>query len=191
MPVSNKRNNKRGQTPFITEKDAELDKSKLDELLQRVDIIPASLALAQGAEESGWGTSRFAVQGNSLFGQWDFSGNGIKPKNQRTELGNYGIAVFDTPQASVDACMLNLSTHGAYQRLRERRAEFRKQNKQPTGWDLAETLDKYSERGDEYVKGLHALMDYNKLNAADDAYLWDKGKIVIYLRLNPGHSSNI
>jgi Bax protein len=163
----------------IKEKDEAMDKTKLDELLKRVDIIPASLALAQGAEESGWGTSRFAIQGNSLFGQWDFSGNGIKPENQRAELGNYGIAAYDTPQASVDAYMLNLNTHRAYQRLRDKRAESRKQNKEPTGWDLAETLDKYSERGDEYVKGLHALMDYNKLNPADDAYLWDKGKIVI------------
>jgi len=163
----------------IKEKNTELDKIKLDELLQRVDIIPASLALAQGAEESGWGTSRFAVQGNSLFGQWDFSGKGIKPKDQRSKLGNYGIAAYDSPQASVDAYMLNLNTHRAYQRLREKRAEFRKQNREPTGWDLAETLDKYSERGYEYVKGLHSLMDYNKLNAADDAYLWDKGKIII------------
>jgi len=161
------------------DEDTGLDKANLDELLQRVDIIPASLALAQGAEESGWGTSRFAIQGNSLFGQWDFSGNGIKPKGQRSKLGNYGIAVFDSPQASVDAYMLNLNTHRAYQRLREKRAEFRKQNKEPTGWDLAEMLDKYSERGYEYVKSLHALMEYNKLNPADDAYLWDKGKIVI------------
>lgn len=163
----------------ISETDKQLDKTKLDELLKRVDIIPASLALAQGAEESGWGTSRFAIQGNSLFGQWDFSGKGIKPENQRAKLGNYGIAAFDTPQASVDAYMLNLNTHRAYQRLREKRAKFRKQNKVPTGWALAETLDKYSERGYEYVKSLHALMDYNKLNAADNAYLWGKGKIVI------------
>jgi len=163
----------------ISKTDKELDEAKLDELLQRVDIIPPSLALAQGAEESGWGTSRFAVQGNSLFGQWDFSGKGIKPKGQRKKLGNYGIATFDTPQASVDAYMLNLNTHRAYQHLRDRRAEFRKQDKKPTGWDLAETLDKYSERGYKYVESLHALMDYNKLNPADEAYLWDKGKIVI------------
>jgi Bax protein len=65
-----------------------LDETDLAGLKNRVDIIPLSLALAQAAEESGWGTSRFAIQGNSLFGQWDFSGNGIKPKNQRKELGN-------------------------------------------------------------------------------------------------------
>jgi len=115
----------------IKEKNIGLDKIKLDELLHRVDIIPTSLA--QGAEESGWGTSRFAVQGNSLFGQWDFSGKGIKPEGQRAGLGNYGIATFDNPQTSIDAYMLNLNTHRAYQRLRERRADSRKQNKKSYG----------------------------------------------------------
>jgi uncharacterized FlgJ-related protein len=156
-----------------------LDKQALTELKKRVDNVPPSLALAQAAEESGWGTSRFAIQGNSLFGQWDFSGKGLKPKEQRTELGNYGIATFDSPQDSIEAYMLNLNTHQAYQRMRQKRAVFRQQNKQPTGWDLAKTLDKYSERGINYVKSLHAIMSYNKLNDADKAYLWDKGKIVV------------
>ena len=71
-----------------------LDGGALDKLKRRVDIVPPSLALAQAAEESGWGTSRFAIKGNSLFGQWDFSGKGIKPKEQRAELGNYGIAII-------------------------------------------------------------------------------------------------
>jgi uncharacterized FlgJ-related protein len=156
-----------------------LDNQALIELKKRVDIVPPSLALAQAAEESGWGTSRFAIQGNSLFGQWDFSGKGIQPNEQRTELGNYGIAAFDSPQASIEAYMLNLNTHSAYQRMRQKRAVFRQQNKEPTGWDLAKTLDKYSERGVDYVKTLHEIMRYNKLNDADTAYLWEKGRIVI------------
>jgi len=156
-----------------------LDNSALTELKHRVDIVPPSLALAQAAEESGWGTSRFAIKGNSLFGQWDFSGKGIKPEQQRAELGNYGIAAFDSPQDSIEAYMLNLNTHSAYQRMRKKRAVSRQQNKQPTGWELAKTLDKYSERGIEYVKSLHSIMSYNKLNDADQAYLWDKGKIVV------------
>jgi uncharacterized FlgJ-related protein len=156
-----------------------LDNSALKELKHRVDIVPPSLALAQAAEESGWGTSRFAIKGNSLFGQWDFSGKGIKPKEQRAELGNYGIAAFESPQDSIEAYMLNLNTHSAYQRMRQKRAVSRQQNKQPTGWELAKTLDKYSERGVEYVKSLHSIMSYNKLNDADLAYLWDKGKIVV------------
>ena len=163
----------------IKQESDKLDNKALTELRRRVDIVPPSLALAQAAEESGWGTSRFAVQGNSLFGQWDFSGKGIKPKQQRKELGNYGIAAFDSPQESIEAYMLNLNTHRAYERMRQKRAVFRQQNKQPTGWDLAKTLDKYSERGIEYVRSLHAIMSYNKLNDADQAYLWDKGKIIV------------
>ena len=163
----------------IDKESDKLDTPTLTELRKRVDIVPASLALAQAAEESGWGTSRFAIQGNSLFGQWDFSGKGIKPKQQRAELGNYGIAAFESPQASVEAYMLNLNTHRAYQRMRQKRAVFRQQNQKPAGWDLAKTLDQYSERGLDYVKSLHAIMRYNKLNDADTAYLWDKGRIVI------------
>ena len=163
----------------IKQETDKLDNAALTELKKRVDIVPPSLALAQAAEESGWGTSRFAIKGNSLFGQWDFSGKGIKPEQQRTELGNYGIATFDSPQDSIEAYMLNLNTHRAYQRMRQKRAVFRQQNKRPTGWELAKTLDKYSERGIEYVKSLHAIMSYNKLNDADQAFLWDKGKIVV------------
>lgn len=163
----------------IKQESDKLDNAAMIELKKRVDIVPPSLALAQAAEESGWGTSRFAIKGNSLFGQWDFSGKGIKPKEQRTELGNYGIAAFESPQDSIEAYMLNLNTHRAYERMRQKRAVFRQQNKEPTGWDLAKTLDKYSERGNDYVKSLHAIMSYNRLNDADQAHLWDKGKIVV------------
>ncbi len=163
----------------ISEESQTLDKTALDTLKNRVDIIPLSLALAQAAEESGWGTSRFAIQGNSLFGQWDFSGNGMTPKKQRKELGNYGIAKFDTPQQSVEAYILNLNTHRAYKRLRDKRANMRASNIKPTGWELAKKLDKYSERGTSYVKSLHNIMSYNKLMAADDAYLWNKGTIIV------------
>ena len=167
----------------IKKKESVVDNSKLDELLQRVDIIPPSLALAQGAMESGWGTSRFAIQGNSLFGQWDFSGNGIKPGKQRSELGNYTIAAYDNPQASIDAYMFNLNTHRAYKRLRENRAELRNKNKQLSGWELAKTLDKYSERGNVYIKDLHNIMRFNKRNSTDQAFLWAKGENVI----SPAH----
>ena len=164
---------------LIDKKISKLDENDLAKLKKRVDIIPPSLAMAQAAEESGWGTSRFAVQGNSLFGQWDFSGNGIKPRNQRKELGNYGIAKFDEPQQSIEAYILNINTHRAYKKLRDKRADMRKNNIKPSGWELAETLDKYSERGHDYVKSLHAIMSYNKLMPADDAYLWDKGTIIV------------
>ncbi|EGM71558.1 glucosaminidase domain-containing protein [Shewanella sp. HN-41] len=74
-----------------------------------------SLVLAQAAEESGWATSRFTVEGNAYFGQWDFSGKGMKPRQQRKALGNYGVAQFDTPLESVEGYLLNLNTSNAYQ----------------------------------------------------------------------------
>ena len=143
----------------------------LDELWTKVDIVPVSLALAQAAEESGWGTSRFAAQGNAVYGQWTWGENAITPEKQRKELGNYGIASFETLQQSICAYMLNLNTHNAYASLRSKRAELRKKDQKITGYELAGQLTKYSERGEEYVKGLRSLMDYNLLIPTDDAYL--------------------
>ena len=141
------------------------------ELLARVDIVPVSLALSQGAEESGWGTSRFAAQGNALFGQWTWGDNAIKPEQQREKLGNYGIAAFETPLQSVLAYMHNLNTHRAYAKLRALRASMRSAGEPLSGRSLAETLDRYSERGADYVKSLHAIMRVNQLDASDAAYL--------------------
>lgn len=158
---------------------ANIKRSDLDELLLRVDVIPPSLALAQAAIESSWGTSRFAVEGSSLFGQWDFSGNGIKPKDQRSGLGNYGIAKYDSPQASIESYMHNLNTNRAYRELRNKRSSLRKQNKKNVGMQLISTLGRYSERGDAYIKELQAIVRYNKFETVDDAYLWDRGEIII------------
>lgn len=145
--------------------------SILDELWKRVDIVPPSLALSQGAEESGWGTSRFAAAGNAIYGQWTWGKNAIAPEQQRKELGNYGIAAFESLQESVCGYMLNLNTHNAYADLRNKRAELRQKGEKITGPVLAEQLTKYSERGEEYVKTLKSLMEYNRLDPADDAYL--------------------
>jgi Bax protein len=156
-----------------------VDRQKMNELLLRLNIIPPSLALAQAAEESGWGTSRFAMLGNSLFGQWDFSGKGMAPAQQRKELGNYGLARFETPLEAVQSYMLNLNTHSAYRRLREKRAELHTSGKKINGYELAETLDRYSERRYAYVESLHKMMRYNHLGQADYAYLWDKETIYL------------
>jgi len=164
---------------LIKSEDEILDRTKVDELLLRLNIIPPSLALAQAAEESGWGTSRFAMLGNSLFGQWDFSGKGMAPAQQRKELGNYGLARFETPLHAVQSYMLNLNTHRAYRRLREKRAQMQASGEKIRGYELAETLDRYSERRYAYVESLHAMMHYNHLWAADDAYLWDKETIYL------------
>jgi uncharacterized FlgJ-related protein len=159
--------------------EAELDSAALDELLVRIDIIPVSLALAQGAEESGWGTSRFAGEGNALFGQWSWDEKAMKPEQQRRALGNYGIAAFETPLQSVMAHAQNLNTHRAYAELRARRAEMRRNGQSPTGRALAATLTRYSERGEAYVKTLYAIMDVNHLDAADEAYLGDGPNILL------------
>ena len=140
-------------------------------LLEKVDILPLSLALAQAAEESGWGTSRFAKEGNAFFGQWDFSGNGMKPKQQRKALGNYGVARFESPLASIEGYMLNINTGNAYQKLRTLRAKIRANNNKITGLKLAGTLDKYSERGQDYIDGLRQMIRYNNLQIVDTAYL--------------------
>ena len=148
-----------------------MDEEKRARLMIQVDIIPPSLALAQAAEESGWGTSRFTAEGNAFFGQWDFSGNGMTPKQQRKELGDYGLARFDSPLASVEGYMKNINTTGAYEKLRLLRANLRKNNKKITGMELAGTLDKYSERGQAYIDGLRDMISYNKLQDVDEAYL--------------------
>jgi Bax protein len=151
-----------------------LDEKQRQELLARVDTLPPSLVLAQAAEESGWASSRFTIEGNAFFGQWDFSGKGMIPEKQRKVLGNYGLARFDTPRASVEAYMFNINTHNAYQRLRTLRAKLRANGKLVTGIELAGTLDKYSERGQAYIDGLIKMIRFNKLEPVDEAYLSDK-----------------
>jgi len=155
----------------VTVKDDEVSVTLADELWKKVDIVPVSLALAQAAEESGWGTSRFAALGNAVYGQWSWGSDAIIPEKQRKEKGNYGIASFETLQQSISAYMLNLNTHNAYSSLRDKRAELRTKNEEITGYILAGQLNKYSERGEEYVKSLRGLMEYNQLIPTDEAYL--------------------
>jgi len=156
-----------------------LGDKQLSMLKRRVNVIPPSLALAQAAEESGWGTSRFAILGNSLFGQWAFSKNAMRPKRQRSELGDYGLARFKTPQDAVNAYMLNLNTHRAYKKMRTYRSRLIDEEKKVSGYELAKMLDKYSERGQAYVDSLHAMMRINHLGDTDDAYLWNRGDILM------------
>lgn len=140
-------------------------------LQRRVDIIPPSLALAQAAVESGWSTSRFADQGNALFGQWTWSDDGMTPYAQRRHLGNYGVKAFPSPAASIAAYMRNLNTHPGYQELRARRAALRARGALPRGSALAPTLTAYSEEGEDYVRRLASVIRVNRLAAADEAHL--------------------
>ena len=156
-----------------------LEPKQLNALLLRLDIIPLSLALSQAAIESGWGTSRFAYEGNALFGQWTWTEDAITPRNVRTELGHYGVRAFESPMASVTAYIHNINSHPAYARLRSERGNMRRRGEVISGKQLAGTLDKYSERGHAYVKELRGMISYNKLEATDTAYLRDMESIAL------------
>jgi uncharacterized FlgJ-related protein len=164
--------------------DMSLLEAQRQTLLERVDILPPSLVLAQAAKESGWGTSRFTLEGNAFFGQWDFNGKGMEPKQKRQGLGNYGLARFDTPLASVEGYLLNLNTHNAYQKMRDLRVQSRDDNQLITGLALAGTLDKYSERGHAYVEGIRQMIRTNKLHLADETYLSDDAPLHLLTRTN-------
>jgi Bax protein len=137
----------------------------LAELKLRVDIVPPSLALAQAAEESGWGTSRPARKANALFGQMSFDeGAGAKPR--RGEL-----RAFDDLHGSVAAYMHNLNTHAAYKEFRRQRAALRARGLQPDGERLAGALKRYSERGEDYIETLRLIIRGNGLDEFDRARL--------------------
>lgn len=143
----------------------------VDVLTLRIAPIPTSLAMAQAVEESAWGTSRFAREGNALFGQWVWSEDaGIVPEDQR-EGQAYAVRAFDSPLQSVFGYAKNLNTHWAYTSFREQRAALLDANEALDGWALAETLTRYSERGENYVKSLHAIMRVNNLRPLDNAEL--------------------
>jgi len=151
----------------------------IDELMVRVDIIPPALALGQAAYESGYGTSRFALTGNAFFGQWTWGGKGMKPLQQRKSKGDYRVATYDWPFDSVRAYMLNLNTQRAYADLRRVRAELSGRGEKLTGLALAETLTKYSERGQAYVKTLKGIIKTNGLDIADNARLRDERTVLL------------
>lgn len=141
------------------------------ELIKRTDIIPVSLALAQAAEESGWGTSRFAREGNAMFGQWTTKdGEGIVPKN-REEGKSHKVKAFKSLLHSARAYARNLNTHRAYRKMRTLRQQLRQKGVPVKGQELVETLTSYSERGEDYVKGLRAIISVNKLKHLDQAEL--------------------
>jgi uncharacterized FlgJ-related protein len=147
------------------------DQGDRSELLARVDAVPVSLALAQAAMESGWGTSRFADEGNALFGQWSWSKSAMIPENARAELGHYGVRAFETPFHSIAAYMDNLNSHARYAKFRAARAAARAAGTPASGLDLVDTLDAYSERGTDYVKEIRQMIQRNRLAEADSASL--------------------
>ena len=137
--------------------------SDISELDKRMDIIPASIALAQAAKESGWGTSRFALEGNAIFGQWTWTGQGIEPLNKGKHEG-HKILRFPILRASVKAYQNNLNTHKGYSEFREKRHSIRKRNKSIKGLDLTDTLDRYAQTGKEYTDILEQIIKQNDLS---------------------------
>ena len=150
-------------------------KNDLSTLKIRMDEIPASLAIAQAAKETGWGTSRFALKGNALFGQWTWSGEGLKPKN--AEKGKeHKVMKFHSLQLSVRAYLRNLNTHSSYKNLRKARTELRNINKPLDSIILSKHLDKYAETGNQYIEVLQKIIEQNNLKDFDDARLLPSSK---------------
>jgi Bax protein len=129
--------------------------------LRRVDTLPEMLVLVQAANESAWGTSRFAREGNNLFGQWCFrQGCGLVPQD-RPAGATYEVARFDSVSESIGSYMHNLNTGYTYRELREIRAAMRANGRQPGADELARGLSSYSERGQEYIDELRSMIRHN------------------------------
>jgi len=139
-----------------------------DELLRRVDVVPPSLAVAQAALESGWGTSRIAHAGKALFGQYAMNGAGPA---QNEEAKNYRVKYFATLSDAVRSYAANLNSHAAYERFRKARAQMRARGVAPDGYDLAAEIVNYSELRGDYVKAVRRLIDINALSRFDDVRL--------------------
>ncbi len=151
-------------------KEYRIEDQDLSKLKMRMDIIPVSIALAQAANESGWGTSRFALEGNALFGQWTWSKKGISPKNKDPNK-THKVLQFQILKASVRAYKNNLNTHNAYREFREVRAQLREEGKPIIGLDLTKYLKAYAAIGDKYVAILDDIIEKNSLTDFDKANL--------------------
>ena len=150
-------------------------KNDLSTLKIRMDEIPVSLAIAQAAKETGWGTSRFALKGNALFGQWTWSGEGLKPKN--ADKGKeHKVMKFHSLQLSVRAYLRNLNTHSTYKNLRRVRTELRNKNKPIDSIILSKHLDKYAETGSQYIEVIQKIIEQNNLKDFDEARLLPSSK---------------
>ena len=170
--IINKSNNTDAEKKWLVKKYKQYGVSSRDlsTLKIRMDEIPVSLAIAQAAKETGWGTSRFAQEGNALFGQWTWSGEGLKPKDAEEGKG-HKVMKFNILQASVRAYQRNLNTHSSYKFFRKARAEMRDAGEQLDSIVLSKYLNKYAETGNQYVEVLQKIIKQNKLKDFDDAKL--------------------
>ncbi len=170
--IINKSNNTDLEKKWLKKKYKQygVSSSDLSTLKIRMDEIPVSLAIAQAAKETGWGTSRFAQEGNALFGQWTWSGEGLKPKDADQDKG-HKVMKFNVLQASVRAYQRNLNTHSSYKNLRRARAELRDRGQPLDSLILVKFLNEYAETGTKYVEVLTKIIKQNDLKDFDDAKL--------------------
>ena len=170
--IINKSNNSNPEKQWLEKKYKQygVKSGDLSTLKIRMDEIPVSLAIAQAAKETGWGTSRFALEGNALFGQWTWSGEGLKPKEAK-EGQSHRVMKFNILQASVRAYQRNINTHSTYKNFRKARAKLRDSNKPLDSIELSKYLNKYAETGNQYVEVLQKIIKQNKLQDFDDAKL--------------------
>ena len=170
--ILNKNNNTKSEKNWLNSKFKQYGvvNQDLTTLKIRMDIIPVSLAIAQAAKETGWGTSRFAIEGNALFGQWTWNGEGIKPA--AADAGaTHKIMKFKVLQASVRAYQRNINTHSSYKKFRETRAIQRDNDGKLNSLELVTYLDKYAETGKEYTIVLKKIIKQNSLTDFDDSKL--------------------
>jgi len=170
--ILNKNFNSPGERVWLKRrfKEYKIKDQDLSKLKMRMDIIPVSIALAQAANESGWGTSRFALEGNALFGQWTWSKKGISPKN-KDKNKTHKILQFQVLKASVRAYKNNLNTHNAYREFREARAKLRENENSINGRELTQYLKNYASIGEKYVAILNDIIERNSLTDFDKSNL--------------------
>ena len=170
--IINKSNNTNLEKKWLEKKYKQygIPSKDLSVLKIRMDEVPVSLALAQAAKETGWGTSRFAQEGNALFGQWTWSGEGLKPKDSDKNEG-HKVMKFNVLQASVRAYQRNLNTHSSYKAFRKARAKLRDEGKNLDSLILSKFLDEYAQTGEKYVEVLQQIIKQNNLKDFDDAKL--------------------
>ena len=167
--ILNKNNNSIIEKKWLDNKfkEYEVKDNSLSVLKIRMDEIPVSLAIAQAATETGWGTSRFAQEGNALFGQWTWSGDGIRPVAADSN-STHKVRKFKVLRASVRAYQKNLNTHSSYFDFRKKRAIQRDNNNKLNSLELVKYLDKYAETGIEYTKNLKKIIQQNSLTELDN-----------------------
>ena len=175
--ILNKNNNSNAEKKWLNMKFKQYGVKNKDLLTLkiRMDEIPVSLAIAQAAKETGWGTSRFALEGNALFGQWTFSGEGIKPLTIDKDK-THKIMKFQILQASIRAYQRNLNTHSGYKKFRKFRAMARDNDEKLDSLVLADYLDQYAATGVEYTKILKKIIQQNSLKDFDDVKLLPTSK---------------